>query len=321
MLFYRNLSLDPYYNMALEEVLLGRYPTETFLMLWQNPAAVVCGKFQNLFEEVWVDRVRAAGVHLVRRNTGGGTVWHGQGNLNYTIIAPKEDTDSPYTRFLTPMVAALRGLGVPAAEGHICDIAVDGRKVSGSAQAVVGSQVLHHGTLLFDADLAVLHHHCTRPGENPITSKAIKSCPAPVTNIRPYLTNDMTIDDFADYLRLALCPADCVTHVLTAEEERLTRELADTKYGTMEWIYGKCPAFRYEKTIEGMRVRYEAKKGRITALTLTACGEECPFEKDVCVILEEILPGVMLLREEVMEAVSTVLSDKLAGLLCDILLA
>ncbi len=318
MRFYYNRSMDPYFNIALEEALLGRYPDETFLMLWQNPSAVVCGKFQNLFEEVCVDKTRAAGVHLVRRNTGGGTVWHGPGNLNYTIIAPREETDAPYTRFLTPVIDALRGLGVPAAEGHICDIAVEGKKISGSAQAVVGNQVLHHGTLLFDADLEALRRACTREEEKPITSRAIQSCPAPVTNLKPYLRDPtMDIEDFAAYLRLSLSSGDCAEHISTDEEIAQTQALAAEKYGTDEWIYGKCPAFVYERTADGMHARYEAKKGRITSLSLLGG----PFEGEISRKLAEILPGTMLLRENIMTVVSPILSEKLAKALCDLLLA
>ncbi len=318
MRFYYNRSTDPYFNIALEEVLLGRYPGETLLMLWQNPSAVVCGKFQNLFEEVCVDKTRAAGVHLVRRNTGGGTVWHGPGNLNYTIIAPREETDAPYTRFLTPVIEALRGLGVPAEEGHICDIAVEGQKISGSAQAVVGDQVLHHGTLLFDADLATLRRACAREGGNPITSKAIKSCPAPVTNLKPYLRDaSMTMEDFAEYLRLSLSSGECVTHILTEEEITLTQTLAAEKYGTDEWIYGKCPAFVYERTANGMHVRYEAKKGRIAALTLTGG----PFDAETAGKLAELLPGTLLLREHLMDVLLPILSEEQTKTVCDYLLA
>ncbi len=322
MRFYHNPSLDPTYNMALEEVLLGRYPDETFLMLWQNPATVVCGKFQNLFEEVCVDKTRLAGVHLVRRNTGGGTVWHGPGNLNYTVIAPRMETDAPYERFLLPVITALCSLGVPAEMGHICDIAVEGKKISGSAQAVVGDQVLHHGTLLFDADLPQLIRHCTREGENPVTSKAIKSCPAPVTNIKPYLRNpSMTLDDFAAYLRLSLCDGDCVAHVLTTEEESLTRALAVEKYGTNEWTYGKCPAFVYERTVLDTHVRYEAKKGRIAALSLTAGEESCPLAPDVLERVSSLLVGLMPLREELTMALSPHFAADVVSLVCEILLA
>ena len=111
MLCIDNYGRDPYVNIAAEEALVTLYPGETIVMLWQNPPCVVCGRSQNIFEEVCLPEVWAAGIPVVRRNTGGGTVYHDLGNLNYTILTPRENAGEGYPHFLRPLANALAALG------------------------------------------------------------------------------------------------------------------------------------------------------------------------------------------------------------------
>ena len=262
MLCIDNHGLDPYKNIALEEALLSLYPGETVVMLWHNPPCVVCGKNQNIFEEVCLPEVWDAGISVVRRNTGGGTVYHDMGNLNYTVITPKENAADGYPHFLLPMADALCGLGVPCAPGGICDLVADGKKLSGSAQAVIGTSVLHHGTLLFDADLTVLHRLTTNRESSAIHSKAIRSKPAPVGNIRQYVAPEMTLAGFRAYLWMALSDGT-VPREPNEAESALAERLAEEKYRTWDWIYGKSPAFSFAHTVSGKKIAYTARRGRI----------------------------------------------------------
>lgn len=267
MLCIDNHGLDPYKNIALEEALITLYPGETVVMLWQNPPCVVCGKNQNIFEEVCLPEVWDAGISVVRRNTGGGTVYHDMGNLNYTVITPKENAADGYPHFLVPMADALVALGVPCVPGGICDLVADGKKISGNAQAVIGTSVLHHGTLLFDADLTVLHQLTTARENTAIRSKAIRSQPAPVGNIRPYVSPEMTLADFRAYLWMALSD-DTVPREPNEAESALAERLAAEKYRTWDWIYGRSPAFSFAGTVSGREIAYTARRGRITELSI-----------------------------------------------------
>lgn len=267
MLCIDNCGLDPYRNIAVEEALLTLYPGETIMMLWQNPPCVVCGKNQNIFEEICLPEVWTAGIPVVRRNTGGGTVYHDMGNLNYTILASREQVADGYPHFLLPMVNALSAIGVPCEPGGICDLLAEGKKVSGSAQAVIGGTVLHHGTLLFDADLTVLHRLTTARKNTSIRSKAIHSKPASVGNIKPYLPSEMTIADFRTYLWLALSDGTAPRE-LNKTENALAERLAAEKYKTWDWIYGKSPPFTFTSTVVGREIVYTARHGRITEATI-----------------------------------------------------
>ncbi len=261
MIYIPTSSTSAAYNLAVEEFLLTRVTDDDLLMLWKSAPTVVIGKFQNAYGEVSVGEIERRGIELVRRNSGGGTVYHDEGNLNFTMISDRGENSPDYERFLRPVVEALRSLGIPAAMGDAFDITVDGKKVSGNAQSVVKNRVMHHGTLLFDADLSVLSK-VTGHASADVRSKAIPSKPSPVCNLRPYLREDMGIDAFANLLKTALCGDSSEVRAFTEEEIREIEHLRVTKYGTWDWNYGKSPAF----TKDCGRFSVEVKSGIITAV-------------------------------------------------------
>ena len=155
MLTVQNLSHDPFYNQAFEEFVFQTFREDDVFLLWQNSPAVIVGSFQNICREVHVETLRRLGIPIVRRMSGGGTVYHDLGNVNYTYITRQEGLVD-YDRCLQPVIDALNDIGVPARKNRTCDIAIGDRKISGSAQRAAGGRILHHGTLLFQSDLAVL---------------------------------------------------------------------------------------------------------------------------------------------------------------------
>ena len=158
MLTVQNRSHDPFYNQAFEEYVYQTFPDEDFFFLWQNAPAVVVGSYQNICREVHVEALRRRGIPVVRRMTGGGTVYHDLGNVNYTYILRTNGTMN-YDHVLYPVITALNAIGVPARKNRLCDIAIGDQKISGSAQRMTKGRLLHHGTLLFSSDLSVLDHH------------------------------------------------------------------------------------------------------------------------------------------------------------------
>lgn len=261
MIYIPNSSTDAAYSLAVEEFLLTRVTSGDLLMLWQNTPTVVIGKFQNAYGEVSVETLLRRGITLVRRNSGGGTVYHDEGNLNFTMISDRGETSADYARFLTPVIEALRGLGIPAKMGDAFDITVDGKKVSGNAQSVVKNRVLHHGTLLFDSNLSVVDE-ITGHETAGVTSRAIRSNPSPVGNLRPFLARDMDFAAFRHSMKTALCGDAPETYSFTDEERREIQRLYDTKYRTWEWNYGRSPAF----TRDCGTFSVDVKDGIITAV-------------------------------------------------------
>ena len=192
-------STDPYLNLAIEEYLLKNSEEEYFL-LWQNEPTVVIGKNQNAFAEINFDYINEYGIHVARRITGGGAVYHDLGNLNYSYISKKQDNDINFERFAKPVIDALCDMGIPATLSGRNDILVEGKKISGNAQTHFGNRTLHHGTLLFDVEMDSLSS-ALKVDSKKIESKAIKSVRSRVANIKSYLKENISITDFANLIK------------------------------------------------------------------------------------------------------------------------
>ena len=157
MISYRTDVTDPYFNLAMEEYLIDTAGDEEIFILWRNEPSVIIGRNQNAFSELDVSFAREHDIKVVRRLTGGGAVFHDLGNINYTFISPDIDGGSlNFARFCEPIVRALRALGLDASLSGRNDILAEGRKVSGTAQCVRSGHVMHHGTLLWDADFSAM---------------------------------------------------------------------------------------------------------------------------------------------------------------------
>ncbi len=262
-------SKDPYYNLALEEYVLLNFKEEDYLLLWNSEKSIVVGKYQNVFEEVNLKEVKRQDIPVLRRISGGGTVYHDQNNLNYSMIMDYDRKKfNGYDPFLEPVIHALNEMGISAAKRRTCDIGIGDSKISGSAQTIKKDRILHHGTLLFDSDLGHLQE-LLKPTTGKIESKAVKSFPSPVTNIKDHLTNkEMTLDEFKGKLLEKLFPEGLRERVLTEDDLRHVRELANEKYRKWNWNYGGSPKFSFYK--EGkiaefpISVRLDVKDGLMT---------------------------------------------------------
>ena len=245
MILIRNPNTEPYINMATEEYLL-RTSCEPVIMLWQNEPAVIIGKNQNAREQVNFDFTASHGIKTVRRLTGGGAVFHDLGNVNYTFITPASQGDGiNFAHFCRPVINALAGLGIEAALSGRNDLVVpDGRKFSGTAACAFEyggkTKLMHHGTLLFSADMSYLSGALNVDPEK-MQSKGIKSVKSRVTNLRDHLLPgffDMTPEDFKLYLEEYFIKNGAEPHMLTAEETAEIKKLAREKYASEEWLFG-----------------------------------------------------------------------------------
>ena len=264
MLTVINPSHDPFYNQAFEEYVYQTFLEDDVFLLWQNDPAVIVGSYQNICREVHVESLRRLGIPVVRRCTGGGTVYHDLGNVNYTYIT-QADGGVSYDGVLLPVIRALNDIGVPARKNRTCDIAIGDLKISGSAQRMTKGRLLHHGTLLFSSDLEVLDRITTRRKNDCFRSKGTQSAICTVTNIREHLARPMTIEEFRERLLDRMVPPGSPRLTLTPEQEAEVCRLRDEKYRSWEWTWGKTPAFTYEKSAEfagkPIFVRYEARHG------------------------------------------------------------
>ncbi|KAF5077735.1 Lipoate-protein ligase LplJ [anaerobic digester metagenome] len=241
-------STNVYHNLAVEEFFLDNMCNEDYLILWTNDVSVVVGKYQNVFEEVNCKEIQKNSINLVRRNSGGGTVFHDLGNLNYTFITDyRSDTFAGYDEFINPVISFLNSLGVEATKRNACDIVIGDEKISGNAQTIRKNRVLHHGTLLFDSNLNMLQK-TLKPVVGEFESRAIKSVRSSVTNIKDHL-DDKTIDfqSFKELFISNLFEENIREYTLSKTELAQIHEIEKNKYKSWEWNFGFSSNFTYKK--------------------------------------------------------------------------
>lgn len=150
---------DPYFNIATEEYLLKNF-SDNFLFIYRNETSVIVGKHQNVFAEVNLMDVWKQNIPIVRRITGGGTVYHDLGNMNFSFVETGEKGKLiDFKKYLTPVIGFLKTIGIDAVIGEKNELKVGGAKVSGNAEHVYRNRLVHHGTLLFDANLNKLKEY------------------------------------------------------------------------------------------------------------------------------------------------------------------
>ena len=266
MVYLETGSTDPAYNLAFEEFVLTHRTEGDILILWQNDNAVIIGRNQNTAEEIDQGFVDAHGIRVVRRNTGGGAVYHDLGNLNYSFIT---DAGASKATFTDPVIRALHSLGLDAEVSGRNDILVSGKKVSGTAQQVSKGRVLHHGTLLFDSDSSMITGALT-PDPGKFQSKGVKSVRSRVGNIRTFLKQDMDIAAFWAHLKRTLGDAGMTCDALSVRELAEVARLKAEKYDTWQWNFGKSPAYdvQVKKRFDGgtLDVRMRVSHGVITGI-------------------------------------------------------
>lgn len=286
----------------MEEVLsIHSEPDEFFLYFWKSEPAVVMGKNQVLWKEVHIPYCGENNIAIARRITGGGTVYHDVGNLNYSFIIPRKGYKE--SDYLQVVVRALQRLGISCSVSQKNSLVIAGGKIGGTAFRYFREKVLHHGTLLLQANLTHLHKSL-RPSVE-CFSRGIPSRPAPVCNLRDYYP-EITETTIFDALREEFFPAGVHAEPFENTEEIIRSEIYSTtrrRLSSWEWIVGEAPetTLRFPLADSQAELRLTISKGKISSL-------EAPPE--IMTILSPVLIGKFFSKKELKQYLGIMMSEK-----------
>lgn len=278
MLIISSQETNPCFNLAAEEYLLKNVPGDCF-MLYRNRPSIIVGKHQNALSEINYRYVRENNIPVVRRLSGGGTVFHDPGNLNFSFVMNGEAGKLvDFRKFTRPILDVLQQLGIEARFEGRNNLTIGGLKFSGNAEHVYKNRVLHHGTLLYSATIGNLTE-ALKPGTARYTDRAVKSVPGRVTNISQHLREPMDLETFSDRIidHVRYLHPESIFYEFNDEETEGIRELARDKYATWEWNFGYSPSYALQNDLrlndKFFPFLLEVEKGFISKFSIT----EGPF--------------------------------------------
>ena len=257
MIYIESESFDPHFNLALEQYVFDNLDkNENYFMLWQNDNAIIVGKHQNTVAEINAEYTKENNIKVVRRLSGGGAVYHDLGNLNFTFIVSAGGgyEQFNFSDFCKPIIELLNSLGVNAVLNGRNDMSIEGKKFSGNSQYAKRGRIMHHGTIMFDSDLDIVGNSLV-VSKDKIQSKGVTSIRSRVTNIKPHMQTDVSIEEFKRLLvHHVFKGAEVPQYHLTEEDIKKIEALASEKYRTWDWNYGSSPKYSVikERRFEGV---------------------------------------------------------------------
>lgn len=302
-----NLARDGYF---LENNKKG----DVILYFYVNKNAVIIGRNQNAWKECSIANMDADGVQLVRRHSGGGAVFHDNGNLNFSFITDEKHYD--LNRQMRVILNAVSKLGLKAELSGRNDITVDGKKFSGNAFSLAKGNRSHHGTILVNVDLTKLSNYLCVSKEK-MRSKGIDSVRARVCNICE-LSSGLTveamrrlvIESFIEEYGAASEYVFDGTALAEVEERR-------ERLASWEWRFGKTPQFDFETdkrfSFGDTQIYFNSRNGVIRE---TKVYSDC-LDTELTTEIENALTGVHFRKEEIKAALSKMKDQSIAAELAE----
>ena len=302
-----NLARDGYF---LENNKKG----DVILYFYVNKNAVIIGRNQNAWKECIIANMDADGVQLVRRHSGGGAVFHDNGNLNFSFITDEKHYD--LNRQMRVILNAVSKLGLKAELSGRNDITVDGKKFSGNAFSLAKGNRSHHGTILVNADLTKLSNYLCVSKEK-MRSKGIDSVRARVCNLCE-LSSGLTVEAMRrlvieSFIEEYGAASEYVFDGMALAEVEERRE----RLASWEWRFGKTPQFDFETdkrfSFGDTQIYFNSRNGVIRE---TKVYSDC-LDTELTTEIENALTGVHFRKEEIKAALSKMKDQSIAAELAE----
>lgn len=273
MFLLNNQSTDPFFNLASEEYLL-KNSSSVYLIIYVNSPCIVVGKHQVSNREADTEFITRNSIPLIRRISGGGTVFHDEGNLNFSFISNgKEGKQVDFRKYTLPVIKFLSVIGVEATFEGKNDLKVNGLKISGNSEHVYRNRVLHHGTLLYDTNLDFLKGSI-RKDTSSYKTRAVNSNPSHVTNLKKLLPDVEDMNDLRSKMKLFFIDENGYRLIDFSPVQKTEIEsLADKKYRTLEWNYSYGPEYEFKSTFI-----FAAKEHKCRLLVRNGLITDCEIE-------------------------------------------
>lgn len=248
MIYVENTSTNPYFNFALEYYLIKEKQLleDEIFIFWRTEPTLMIGKYQNTLEEINEEYVKEHQIHVVRRITGGGTIYTDMGGWQFSFITKSHTMQIDFSKYVGPITEALKKMGVVAEFNSRNDLVIDGKKFSGNAQCMMNGYTLHHGSLLFNTNFEQMVK-CLTVNENKIISKGIKSVRDRVTNIAEHLAEPLDELEFKKIMVQSILNGSKKEYRLIQADIDRINEIAKEKFQSWQWNYGASPKFNITK--------------------------------------------------------------------------
>jgi lipoate-protein ligase A len=253
MIYIEPQSTDAAFHFSVEEYIASQYPWNVpVMMIWQADGCAMLGCHQVAEAEIDIGYARKENIQIVRRSSGGGTIFTDMGTLLYTMILPHTKENYPLeiakAKLATPIVTAMNKMGIPAMLEGRNDILIEGKKISGLAQYVKHGKLCVHGSLLYDTDLEKLTQLLLVDDEK-ILSKALRSVRSRVTNIKDHIPHSHSTQEFWSLLKQSLfCEHDFQEYQLSEHDLVEINNIFLQKYANDSWTFGRSPKFTYHRS-------------------------------------------------------------------------
>lgn len=254
----KEIDNDVYHNLAVDESLARTMTKQedkmNTLRFWRSDSSVVLGRFQCVHKEVNLEYCQEKRIAIARRFTGGGTVYHDPGNLNFSICVDKKESYVPktlkeiYERFIGSIASSLQAIEIPATYDPVRScIRIRDLKITGTAGWLKRGIAFLHGTLLINTDLSSLRKSLNPPENQPVylrdrsRIRCTKSTRDVVTNISIEVAKCPNLEEIKKAITGSIervSGQGVVEGELTKEEKDTSQVLYQSRYSKSTWNLG-----------------------------------------------------------------------------------